>query len=161
MNTVAISRTFVPAMIIASLFVAMTASAATVDGTMTKDKMAKPDKMAKAEVNLTCMQTAVDTRETAVAAAFTGFNTDVQAALVARKASLHDAWGMSDKTARGTAVKAAWTSWKSASKTAHMKLKSARKDGWAAFKTTAKSTCKEVLPKEEGEGKDASGTVSL
>lgn len=161
MNTVAISRTFLPAMIIASLFVGMTASAATVDGTMMKDKMAKPDKVAKAQVNLTCMQTAVDTRETAVAAAFTGFNTDVQAALAARKASLHDAWGMSDKTARGTAVKAAWASWKSASKAAHTKLKAARKDGWAAFKTTAQTTCKETLPKEEAVDKDASGTVAL
>jgi hypothetical protein len=155
MNTIAITKTVVPALIIASLFVGMTASAAVGDGAMMKDKAAKK------EVNLTCMQTAVGVRETAVAAAFTGFNTDVQAALTARKAALHDAWGLSDKVARQKAVKSAWISWKSASKAAHMKLKTARKAAWSTFKTTAKTSCKEVLPKEEGEGKDAAGTVSL
>jgi hypothetical protein len=155
MNTIAITKTFVPALIIASLFVGMTASAAVGDGTMIKEKAAKK------EVNLTCMQTAVDARETAVAAAFTGFNTDVQAALTARKAALNTAWGLSDKAARGAAVKKAWMDWKSASKAAHMKLKKERKAAWSTFKTTAKTTCKEVLPKEEGEGKDAAGTVSL
>ncbi len=155
MNTIAITKTFVPALVIASLFVGMTASAAVGDGTLLKNKAAKTT------VNLTCMQTAVDDRETAIGAAFTGFNTDVQAGLTARKTALHDAWGLSDKTARNTAVKVAWTSWKSASKAAHSKLKSARKAAWATFKTTAKTTCKEVLPKEEAEGKDASGTVGL
>ena len=157
MNTVAISRTFLPAMIIASLFVGMTASAATGDRTVQNTKVAKTAKV----VNLTCMQTAVDARETAVAAAFTGFNTDVQAALTARKAALHDAWGITDKAARNTAVKAAWSAWKSASKAAHAKLRTARKTAWTTFQTTAKSTCKETLPKEEGAEKDAAGTVAL
>jgi hypothetical protein len=115
----------------------------------------------KKTVDATCMQTAVDTRETAIAEVFTTFNTGIIAALTVRKTALHDAWGMSDATARNTAIKKAWTDWKTAKKTAHTKLKNDRKAAWDSFKTTAKTSCKVVTPKDEGLEKDASGTISL
>ena len=117
MNTQVISSRVVVGMIIASLVGGMFAfmPATTAAAGMKKT------------VNLTCMQTAVDVREDAVAAAFTGFNDSIKTALAARKAALHAAWGLSDKTARGTAVKTAWKAWKDASKKAHADLKKNRK----------------------------------
>ena len=108
---------------------------------------ARSPKIPKTTVNLTCMQTAVDTREDAVSNAFKGFNDDVVSALAARKTGLHDAWGLSDKVARASAVKASWTAWKTAKKAAHSELKTARKSAWNTFKTTAKTSCKEVVQK--------------
>lgn len=114
----------------------------------------------RAKVDATCMQTAVDTREAAIATSFTTFNTDIMAALTARKTALHDAWGLGTST-RATAIKSAWTDWKNAHKEAFTDLKSARKSAWTTFKETVRTTCKTTLPKEENLVKDASGSVSL
>jgi len=119
------------------------------------------DAKVKKSVNLSCMQTAIDTREDAIGDAFESFNDDVEAALAVRKTALHDAWGLTDKVARTTAVKNAWKTWKTDHKSAHSELKSERKAAWATFKTTAKSSCKETLPKEETLSGDASGSLSL
>ncbi len=115
----------------------------------------------KKAVDLTCMQTAVDTREVAITGAFESFNTDVMTALSARKAALNVAWGMADGPTRKAAIKKAWMDWKSAKKAAHAEMKSDRKKAWDTFKTTAKTSCKEVTPKEEGLEKDSSGTIAL
>ncbi len=112
-------------------------------------------------VNLTCMQTAVDTREAAIVEAFDTLSEDIGAALAARKTALHDAWGITERTDRNKAIKAAWTTWKSAHKEAHKDLKADRKAAWDTFKTTAKTTCRETLPADEALSKDASGSISL
>ncbi|MFM2381362.1 MAG: hypothetical protein RLZZ76_129 [Candidatus Parcubacteria bacterium] len=155
MNTKAISNKLVMGAVMASLImgaVAFTPFSAHAEVGGMKTKKA---------VDLTCMQTAVDTREDAVSAAFTGFNEDVMKALAARKTALHDAWGMSDKVERQKAIKTSWTAWKTAKKSAHTDLKTDRKKAWETFKTTAKISCKEVTPKEEGLEKDAAGTIAL
>lgn len=118
-------------------------------------------KVAKASVNVSCMQTAVGAREDALIDAFDAFNEDVSSALTARKTALNTAWGITDKAERQTAIKKAWTDWKSAKKSAHTELKNERKEAWATFKTTAKTSCKEVVPKEEALEKDASGAIAL
>lgn len=154
MNTKVISNNVVTGAIISAL----------VAGTFAFAPMyaeAKTPKMPKASVDLTCMQTAVDTREDAVATAFKGFNDDVVAGLAARKTGLHDAWGLSDKVARQSAVKSAWKTWKTSKKSAHTELKTARKAAWDTFKTTAKTSCKEVTPKDEALEKDAAGAIAL
>jgi hypothetical protein len=115
----------------------------------------------KKTVDLTCMQTAVGTREDAIIKAFEGFTTDTTDALKARKSALNDGWAMADGPARKAAIKKAWMDWKSAKKEAHTDLKSARKTAWDTFKTTAKTTCKVVTPKEEALEKDSAGSVSL
>lgn len=112
-------------------------------------------------VNLTCMQTAVDTREAAIGTAFDTMHTSVKAALSARKTALHDAWGLTDKSARQSAIKTAWKKWKTDNKGAHIKLRTERKMAWETFKKTVKNTCKETLPKEEALEKDSSGQISL
>jgi hypothetical protein len=110
---------------------------------------------------LTCMQTAVDTRETALMTAFDSFNADVKSALTDRKAALNAAWAMSEGTARSAAIKEAWSDWKAAKKTAHSELKKDKTAAWTTFKTTAHTTCKETLPKQEILEKETSGTISL
>ncbi len=112
-------------------------------------------------VNLTCMQTAVDVREDAIIDAFTTFNDDVSEALTARKTALHTAWGLTERTARNTAIKSAWATWKTMHKSALKDLKEDRKAAWDTFKTTAKTTCRETLPADEALSKDASGSISL
>ena len=98
MNTQVISSRFFVGMIIVSLVGAVFAF-------MPVNAQAAEMKQA---MNPMCMQTAVDTREDAIAAAFSGFNDSIKTALSARKVALHAAWGLSDKAARSTSVKAAW-----------------------------------------------------
>lgn len=118
-------------------------------------------KMAKKNVDQTCMQNAVDAREDAVASAFGTFNTSIGTALSARKTALHAAWSLESGTERNAALKKAWATWKTAHKDATSKLKAARKAAWGTFKSTAKTSCKETLPKEEALSADAAGSLSL
>ena len=142
-------RAFISSLVVAVfVFTAMSAEAAIRKGT------------ASAET-LTCMQSAVDTRETAMMTAFDSFHTDVKAGLTARKSALGLAWAMSDGAERTTAIKSAWTAWKTAKKEAHTELKADKKAAWTAFKNTAKTTCKETLPKQEALEKETSGTIAL
>ena len=122
---------------------------------------ARETRSTRTVADATCMQTAIDTREAALMAAFDTFTTDVKAALTARKSALHDAWGQSDVATRNTDIKNSWKTWKSAHKEAFKDLKTARKSAWDAFKGTVKTTCKADLPKDEALTTDGSGSVSL
>ena len=155
MNT-SISQKFIISAVIASLSAVYVAivpfSAEAAVATTTKDRKV---------VNLTCMQTAIDTREAALISAFGDFKTSMDEALSDRKAALHDAWGISNRVDRNKAIKTAWSDWRKAKKEAYSELKSDRKATWTTFASTAKNTCKETLPKDEALEKDATGTVSL
>lgn len=151
MNT-SISQNIVIGTVIASLSLIYVATMPLSVQAATKDKKV---------VNLTCMQTAIDTREEAVIKAFDKFNDSMSEALSDRKDALHDAWGISDKADRNQAVRTAWTDWKKAKKEVHTELRADRKTAWINFNKTAKTTCKETLPKEESIEKDSSGAISL
>ena len=112
-------------------------------------------------VDATCMQTAVDTRETALTEAWSTFATDIEDALSARKSALYDAWGKSDVKVRNTAIATAWKTWKSDKKSAHTELRSDRKATWETFKKTAKDSCKIATPKDEVLGTDTKGELAL
>ena len=122
----------------------------------------KKNKSATTTVNLTCMQTAVDTREDALGTAFSTFHDDVEEALTARKTALHDAWGLTNKTERLSAVKSARETFKKSHGVALKDLKKARMTAWATFKTTAKTSCKETLPKgEDAVEKETAGSIAI
>lgn len=150
------SQKFFISAVIASLSTAYIAmvpfSAEAAIATTTKDKKT---------LNLTCMQTAIDTRETALISAFGDFKTSMDEALSDRKTALHDAWGISDRADRNKAIKTAWSDWRKDKKETYAELKSDRKTAWTTFAKTAKSTCKETLPKDESLDKDTSGTIAL
>jgi len=113
------------------------------------------------KVDATCMQTAVETRETAIISGWGDFNTTITTALGERKTALKSAWGLTDKKAQKTAITSAWKEWKKDSKSAHLELKKDRKSAWDAFKKTVKETCKITAPKEEALEKDSSGSIAL
>ncbi len=112
-------------------------------------------------VDATCMQTAVETRETTLVSAWDTFNTSIKAGLEARKTALKDAWGLTDVKAQKKATIAGWKEWKKDSKEAHVALKKERKSAWDAFKKTTKDTCKVTAPKEEALEKDTAGAIGL
>ena len=113
------------------------------------------------KVDLTCMATAIDTREDAVMDAWEDFSSTTITALGVRRTALHTAWGMTEMKARTAAVVKAWKTWKTSSMNAHKELRSDRKAAWDAFKKTAKDTCRTTLPKEESQGTVAKDTIAL
>jgi hypothetical protein len=90
---------------------------------------------------VTCMQTAVETRDTAILAAFDTYATTVKSALTARKDALKAAWAITDRKERRTAIMTAWKNYKTAIKDARVALKTAKKTAWDAFKAASK-VCK-------------------
>lgn len=111
-------------------------------------------------INMACIQTAVDVRETAIGTAFDTMQSAIKSGLATRKSSLHDAWGMTDRTARRTAIKTAWAKWTSDQKAAQLALKTGRKAAWTTFQTAAKA-CKVTLPPEEALKQDGVGSTAL
>lgn len=84
---------------------------------------------------LTCMQSAVEKRETSIIGAVDGFNASISKIHNARKTALVDAWKIEDKVARNEARKAAWTTYRTDAKSAHGAMKTARQSAWTTFKT--------------------------
>ncbi len=113
------------------------------------------------KVDATCVQTAVETRETALISGWGDFNETITTALGERKTALKAAWGLTDKKAQKTAIAGAWKEWKKDSKSAHVEMKKDRKSAWDAFKKTVKETCKVTAPKEESLEKDSAGSIAL
>lgn len=152
------------AVVLACLYLASaTAAEARVDGIKVRQNMASSTvaSSTKPSVDLSCMSTAVETRETALATAWTGFNADVTAALQKRKTALMTAWDIDGAADRSKAIRAAWATWKTDKKEAHTAFRTDRKAAWETFKKTAKDTCKAAVPKEEGLEKSTSDSVSI
>ena len=112
-------------------------------------------------IDATCVQSAVDVRETALASAWSTFTSSITSALGTRKTALHDAWGATDIGSRNTALMNAWKTWQMGDKSAHEALKMARKAAWETFMSTAKGSCKVQMPQNESLGGDGKGSISL
>ncbi len=152
------------AVVLACLYLASaTAAEARVDGIKVRQNMASSTAASSTRpvIDLSCMSTAVETRETALATAWDDLNDDVSAALAKRKAALIAAWDIDNNADRGKAIRAAWSAWKTDKKSAHTAFRSDRKAAWDTFKKTAKEECKMTLPKEEGLEKSTSDSVSI
>ncbi len=83
---------------------------------------------------LTCMQNAVEKRETSIISAVDTFNGSISKIHSVRKTALVDAWKIEDKTARNEARKSAWTTYRTDAKSAHSTMKSSRQTAWNTFK---------------------------
>jgi len=94
-----------------------------------------------ATVDLTCMQNAVEKRDSAIITAWDKYSASVKSALETRKSALKSAWTITEKTERISAIKTAWNNYKSAIKTTRQTWMKERKATWQAWKTDAK-TCK-------------------
>ena len=89
----------------------------------------------------TCVGTAVTTRETAVASAFTAFSSTETTALATRQSALQVAWGMSTAKTIRTAVMAAWKTYRTAHRAASKMHNAAVKASWQQFAKDRKA-CK-------------------
>jgi len=103
-------------------------------------KEPKAPKTLTAEV-VTCVQTAVETRDTAIIAAVDKYTTAVKAAITARKDALKAAWALPTAKEMRPAIKAAWAAYKTSLKDARKVMKTDKKAAWDKFKADRK-TCK-------------------
>src|SRR3989344_5984228 len=88
----------------------------------------------KKTIDLACMQTAVDKRDSAIIAGVDAYHTAVKTALETRKTSLKAAWGITDRKERRAALKTAWRAYRTALKGARKGLHTSKNAVWAAFK---------------------------
>ena len=84
---------------------------------------------------LTCMQSAVEKRETSIISAVDTFHGSISKIHNVRKTALVDAWKIEDKVSRNEARKTAWTTYRTDAKSAHSTMKSSRQSAWSTFKT--------------------------
>lgn len=82
----------------------------------------------------TCMQNAIEARDTAVIAAANTFHTSLTTALTARKDALKSAWAMSDKTARKQAINTAWSTFRTAKHAAKEAHRNSVYSTWTTFR---------------------------
>jgi len=101
---------------------------------------AKTPKTLSAEV-VTCVQTAIETRDVAIVAAVDKYATAVKLALTTRKDALKAAWAMTSAKEARTAIKTVWAAYKMALKDARKALKTDKKAAWDKFRTDRKA-CK-------------------
>lgn len=107
---------------------------------------------------LSCLKSAVATRESSLKSGWNAFADAVEDAYADRASALDAAYASGQTRAEVKAdVKAAWKTFKSDIKEARADWKEARKDAWSTYKSSAK-TCKapsDVV--ESGEGTEVSG----
>jgi len=96
---------------------------------------------AEASAVVTCMQTAVETRDVAISKSVDTYATAAKTAISARTTALKTAWALTDRKERRTAIKTAWMAYKQAIKDARTAFRTAKKTAWDTFKTDSKA-CK-------------------
>jgi len=106
-------------------------------------------------VDISCAQSAVNKRETAVQSAFSAWNSSISSALQTRASELASAWQLTDKTQRQNAIRSAWEKFKTSKKVATETFRKAKQAAWKQYKTDLKN-CKIAQPIGENEGADIS-----
>ena len=112
---------------------ALPALAQTATIPMPSTTTAKPmtTKIAPKPLDVACISSAVDRRDTAIAGVFD----TLKSAVMTRRDALKSAWSQTDQKTRRTALKAAWKAYTGSVSSA----RSARKAAWTAFYTDRKS----------------------
>ena len=90
---------------------------------------------------LSCVASAVATRESSMSSAFATYSSSVSSALSARASALASAWTLAERTPRNSAIKSAWTAYENSYKQARNNLKASKETSWSNF-NTAKKACK-------------------
>ena len=101
----------------------------------------KTVKTANQAVVLSCVSSAVATRESEIQTAFSSFSTTMTSAFSKRATDLLAAWTITDKTARNSAIKTATTNFKQTSSAAKKTYNTARQAAWSKF-SAARVSCK-------------------
>ncbi|MEK7167297.1 MAG: hypothetical protein AAB732_02710 [Patescibacteria group bacterium] len=108
----------------------------TINTTIAPKKSIAPKK-----IDLTCVKTAVEKRETAIIATVDVYATSIKSAFETRKTALLAAWGITDQKARNIAIKNAFAKNRVAKRTALRIYKKTRLTTWQNF-TKARIACK-------------------
>ncbi len=109
-------------------------------------------------VDITCVQTAVNTRETTLDTGFDTLTASIKSAYTARKAALNTAWGMSDAKARRASIRIAFSDFRTNTRKARQAWTTTRIAAWNQF-STARRACpggNAASAPEENRGADAS-----
>ncbi len=96
----------------------------------------------------TCMQAAVEKRDTAIIAAVNTFSASWVNSLTTRMAALKDAWAKTAVTERRDGVKAAWKSFRASHKAEIKTFHASRKAAWKTFVDDQKA-CKVTGAKDK------------
>lgn len=92
-------------------------------------------------VNVTCIQDAIEKRDSAIVPAFNAFSSSVVTALETRKTELKAAWEKTNTAERRLALRDAWKKYKKAVTDARKQLRTAKKTAWQQFAQEAQA-CK-------------------
>lgn len=106
----------------------------------------------------TCMQSAVDKRDTALIGVMNTYNTAITTALATRRDSLKVAWVLSDKDARLNGLKTAWNAFRNSHRQALMTKRVSRQSTWKQFRNDGRGCNPRGIAgnnNEEGAGIDS------
>lgn len=90
-------------------------------------------------LNVSCIQTAIAKRDTALSADMTTFSTSIISALSARSTALQAAIALPTRTERVAARTAAYTAFKTSTTAAHTTLKASRTNEWTTYSSDVKA----------------------
>lgn len=89
--------------------------------------------------NLTCMQTAVETRDNAILQAWSTYSDGVTAELTARKTAFKAAWGDAEKKSRRKSLLTAWETWRKSRRSASQTFSQAKRTAWKEYTKSSKA----------------------
>lgn len=128
------------------------------EGSMRKDiKTTKPEVM----LNVSCIQNAIEKRDSAIITAHGAYNTSIVNGLTARKDALKAAWAKTTRKERLEARNAAWSAFRTSHKSAHSALRSVRVTSWNTYNTDMKAcgVDREVHGERASEVKDPTSSL--
>lgn len=99
---------------------------------------------------LACMQTAVDSRDTAIIAAWDTQYPAVKTALQTRQSALKAAWAQTEQKTRRDATRTAWDAYKNSAKSARTAMKAAHKTAWTKFEADRKACSPKATKDDNG-----------
>lgn len=97
----------------------------------------------KAAFDPTCMQNAVDKRDSALIAAVDKYAAAAKTALETRKSALKESWAKPTAKERASAIRAAWAAYRKAIAAAKKTFRKEKKNVWAQFYKDRKA-CKQA-----------------
>ena len=132
-------KTKITSAILAASFLALALPALAETGQATPPPPPPAPSMKSDAIDLACVASAVDKRDTAIIGAFDSFHDAIKSALQTRRDALKAAWALTDQKARRAAIKAAWSAYRASAQTARKALNQAQRVAWSKFNTERKS----------------------
>ncbi len=88
---------------------------------------------------ISCMQDAVEKRDTAIISSVSTFSTSVTSSLTTRKDAIKASWNLATKEERDSARKTAWENYKTSALQSRQDLKTRKSKAWDQFRIDRKA----------------------